>query len=505
MSVRDPPTRDQFPGENVARDEKYVLNYDSGAFMIRVEQLRGWMEAQAERLRPQAVSLLARLRVLAAAAARWLSAAWTAVNGRVRPVAAAAGPQARRARAVLPGAASGAFDGVLPAAARAAAAVRHQVEAGRDARGTPRELRDSHGRRLRASAYALGPEGIKHGKRRPRGGTPRVAGSVLPAVVKIGLVLLVAGVGFLASSSVYINYAADLPDAHAITSNPLPEDTMIYATDGTLLADVHQPDDPQHYYESLDQMGKWLPEATVSIEDAGFWSEPGIDVAAMGRAALIDWRSKQPVQGASTITQQLEKVRLTGNEVSIDRKIKEAVLAIQVEHTYTKRQILEQYLNSIDYGNHARGSLAAARVYFHVDTKNLDLAQATMLAGIPQSPFNNDPFTYWDHAKARQLQVLQAMVRTNKITQEQSDEAYAEDLSGPYHMFTPTQQVLAAQYFVAWIGQQVQQKYGEAAWTGGGLHIQTTLNMQVEAEAEKAIKDQVDKYHVAYHESTGAG
>src|SRR5947209_7338985 len=206
MTVRRPAGRDHFPAENVARDEKYVLNYDSGALMIRVEQVRGWVETQAERLRPRAALLLARLRVLAA-----------------------------------------------------------------------RALRDSQGRRLRASAYALGPEGIKHGRRRARAGTPRLAGSLLPAAAKIGLVVLVAGFGFLASSSVYINYAADLPDAHQITSNPLPEDTMIYASDGTtLLADVHKPDDPQHYYESLDQMGKWLPDATIAIEDSGFWTEPGI-------------------------------------------------------------------------------------------------------------------------------------------------------------------------------------------------------------------------------------
>jgi membrane peptidoglycan carboxypeptidase len=483
-----------------------VLNYDNGGLMIRVEQLRGWMSEQAERMRPQAASLLARLRVLMAAALHWLSAAWAAASQRVRPVAAAAGPQARRARAVLPHSASGAFDGVLPAAARAAAAVRHQVEAGRDARGTPRELRDSQGRRLRASAYALGPEGIKHGKRRPRGGTPHVAGSVLPAVVKIGLVVLVAGVGFLASSSAYINYAADLPDAHAITSNPLPEDTLIYASDGTtLLADVHKPDDPQHYYETLDQMGKYLPEATVAVEDSGFWSEPGIDVFAMGRAAVIDWRSKQPVQGASTITQQLVKVRLTGNEVSIDRKVKEAVLAIQVEHTYTKRQILEQYLNSIDYGNHARGSLAASRIYFHKNSSQLDLAQASMLAGIPQSPFNNDPFTYWDHARARQQEVLAAMVRTHYITQEQADEAFAEDLSPPQHMFGPTSQVLGAPAFVDWVESQVADKYGTAALLGGGLHVVTTINLQLEAEAQQAVNDEINHFGGAqHHESQGA-
>ena len=516
MTVRRPAGRDHFPAENVARDEKYVLNYDSGALMIRVEQVRGWVETQADRLRPRAALLLARLRVLAALALRWTQAAGKAAGAagrsasqtageRLRPVAAAAGPQARRARAVLPQTASGAFDGVLPAAARAMGAVRHQVEAGRDARSTARELRDSQGRRLRASAYALGPEGIKHGRRRARAGTPHLAGSLLPAAVKIGLVVLVAGFGFLGSSSVYINYAADLPDAHQITSNPLPEDTMIYASDGTtLLADVHKPDDPQHYYESLDQMGRWLPDATIAIEDSGFWTEPGIDVFAMGRAAWIDWRQKQAVQGASTITQQLVKVRLTGNEVSLDRKVREAVLAIQVEHTYTKRQILEQYLNSIDYGNHARGSLASSRVYFHKDTKDLDLAQASMLAGIPQSPANNDPFTFWDHAKSRQLEVLKAMVRTHKITQEQADEAYAEDLSPPAHMFGPTSQVLGAPAFVDWVEAQIAGKYGTEALTGGGLRVTTTINLQLEAEAQKAVSDQINQYGRLYRESQGA-
>ncbi|TMC03252.1 MAG: hypothetical protein E6J41_28080 [Chloroflexi bacterium] len=253
-----------------------------------------------------------------------------------------------------------------------------------------------------------------------------------------------------------------------------------------------------------DDLGKWLPDATIAIEDSGFWTEPGIDVFAMGRAAWIDWRQKQAVQGASTITQQLVKVRLTGNEVSLDRKVREAVLAIQVEHTYTKRQILEQYLNSIDYGNHARGSLAASRVYFHKDTKDLDLAQASLLAGIPQSPANNDPFTFWDHAKSRQLEVLKAMVRTHKITQEQADEAYAEDLSPPAHMFGPTSQVLGAPAFVDWVEAQIAGKYGTEALTGGGLRVTTTINLQLEAEAQKAVSDQINQYGRLYRESQGA-
>jgi membrane peptidoglycan carboxypeptidase len=512
--------------------------------MNRAHRLREWVETRAVRLRPHAVALVARLRVLLTvvlaqlrrAGASVLPQARRAVVGgrtrarrvaavvvpqvrqagaavapqvrqagaRLRPVVDAVEPQARRARSGLPQVASGALDGVLPAASWALGAVRHQVEAGRDTRVTPRELRDSHGRRLRASAYAFGPDGQRGGRRRARARVPNVAGSLLPSTVKVALVLLIAGFGFLGSSSAYINYAADLPDAHTITSQPLDEDTMIYAADGTLLADIHPQDQPQHYYQSLDDTGKWLPEATVAIEDTNFYNEPGIDVFAMGRAAWIDWRQKQAVQGASTITQQLVKLRLTGNKATLDRKIKEAVLAVQVEHTYTKRQILEQYLNSVDYSNNTKGALAASRVYFHLDTKDLDLAQASLLAGIPQSPLYNNPFTHWDQARNRQLQVLKAMVRTQRITQEQADEAYAEDLSPPAHMFSPTTQVLGAPAFVDWIEYQIAAKYGQKALTGGGLHVQTTINLQLQSEAEKAVKDQVSKYRVAYRESQGA-
>src|SRR5499427_10479853 len=511
--------------------------------MNRVNRLREWMRTQVDRVPPAITPMAARLRARAAAAGPRVRRAATAVRTRVKPMAATAGPQLRQAASAartrlepmaasagpqLRQAASAARTRLKPVAAAAEPqgrrvasvlgrrattvgpfvakgvdAVRYQMEAGRDARAMPRVLRDAKGRRLRASAYAYGPDSQRRG-RRPRRGAQQVTGSLLPAAVKIGVVVLLAGFGFLGSASAYINYAADLPDAHLITSQPLAEDTLIYAADDTLLADLREQNSPQHYYEALDQMGRWLPPATVAVEDSGFWDEPGIDIFAMGRAALIDWRSKQPVQGASTITQQLVKVRLTGNEVSIDRKIKEAVLAIQVEHTYTKRQILEEYLNSIDFGNHARGSLAAARVYFHKDTKDLDLAQASMLAGIPQSPYNNDPFTYWDHAKSRQIDVLKAMVRTQKITQEQADEAYAEDLSPPQHMFSPTTQVLAAPAFVDWVESQIIGKYGAEALYGGGLRVQTTINMQLEAEGQKAVSDQVNRYGASRHETQGA-
>jgi membrane peptidoglycan carboxypeptidase len=471
--------------------------------MIRVEQLRGWVESQAIRARDWAEVAAPRAQQAAGAIAAGLGKAVGAAQARARPLAATVQPQARRAGADVPAAMHGALGGVLPAAGRAMAGFRRQVEAGRDVRVTPKELRDDRGRRLRASAYAFGPA-IHRARRRSRSGVPEMAGSFGPAMVKISLIVLIAVGGYLASSSTYINYAADLPDAHQIGSVALEEDSQIYASDGTLLADIHKQDSPQHYAESLDQMGKWLPTATIAIEDSGFWDEPGIDIFAMARAAWIDWRTKEAVQGASTITQQLVKLRLNGNSPTIDRKIREAVLAIQVEHTYTKRQILEQYLNAVDYSNNARGSLAGARVYFHKDSKDLDLAEAAMLAGIPQSPFFNNPFQHWDTARKRQLDVLNAMVRTRKITQEQADAAYAEDLSPPDHMFKPGTQVLAAPAFVSWVTSEVTKMYGAEATYGGGLQIHTTLNTKLQNEAEQAVYENIHNQGAHYGFCDGA-
>jgi membrane peptidoglycan carboxypeptidase/gas vesicle protein len=454
---------------------------------VRLQQVAA---VTSERLQQAASETGERLQQAASETSERLLQAAT----EVKPMARAAEPHAKGLAAMVSQGASN----VGPLMSRGIEAVRYQADAGRDARATPRVLRDSQGRRLRASAYVYGPDVARHSRRRPRPGARQVAGSALPAAVKVAIVALIAGLGFLGSSSAYINYAADLPDAHVITSQPLDEDTMIYAADGSLLADLRcikeicGKDEPQHYYQPLDQTGKWLPMATIAVEDSGFWNEPGIDIFAMGRAAYVDWRHKDAVQGASTITQQLVKLRLTSNAPTIERKIKEAVLALQVEHTYTKRQILEQYLNAVDYSNNARGSLAAARIYFHKESKDLDLAQASMLAGIPQSPRFNSPITNWDGARKRQQAVLDAMVRTHKITQEQADEAHAEDISPPNHMFRPLPQVLAAPGFVSWIANQLAGKYGTQAVYAGGLSVRTTLNMQVQRLAEQAVVDGVN-------------
>ena len=132
---------------------------------------------------------------------------------------------------------------------------------------------------------------------------------------------------------------------------PIPADTILYAADGkTVLADLHPPG-YQHYDESLQSMGTLFPEAVLSIEDRNFYNEPGVDPGGVVRAAMIDFRAHENVQGASTITQQLVKIRLVGNEPTLDRKFREALLAFEIERRYTKSEILEMYLNSAFFGN----------------------------------------------------------------------------------------------------------------------------------------------------------
>jgi membrane peptidoglycan carboxypeptidase len=372
-----------------------------------------------------------------------------------------------------------------------AGAVGHQYRLARDARHIGEPARDSRGRRLRASAHGTGPRFA----REPGFGAPplRRTDSWIPSVAKLTLVFVIAAGAFLVSSQAYIDFAADLPDAHAIAATPLPEDTLIYAADGkTLLADVH-PEGIQHYYEPLTGMGHWLPDATVAIEDTNFWHEPGIDPFAMVRAAWVNWREHRTAQGASTITQQLVKLRLLDSSPTVERKVKEAYLAIQVERSYSKSQVLEMYLNTVSYGNNSQGTLAASRIYFHKETKDLDLAQASMLAGIPQSPLYNSPFNNWAQAKNRQQQVLDAMVRAHMISRAEADQAYAEDLrpaSGK--MFGPRPQVNAAPGFTYWVMDQIRAKYGQKVLEGGGLRVVTTLNPGLQSIAEQAMINQLN-------------
>jgi membrane peptidoglycan carboxypeptidase len=308
-------------------------------------------------------------------------------------------------------------------------------------------------------------------------------------VLKLALLFIVAIPALIVTSPGYVAFAAKLPDAMQVNM-ATPQDTLIYASDGTtLLADLHPPG-YQSYYEPLPAMGTLLPEAVISIEDRNFYSEPGVDPQGIVRASMVNWESHSPVEGASTVTQQLVKLRLVGNKPTVDRKVREALLAFEIERRFTKQQILELYLNSVFFANTAWGTAAASKIYFHRETKDLDLAQASMLAGIIRGPTLYNPLVNWESAKNRQRTVLEAMIRDGKITAADAAQAFAEDISPPSHMFTPINHV-AAPAFVRYVTAQLVAKYGSDAVYSGGLRVVTTLNPNLQQIAQSAVTDTI--------------
>src|SRR3989475_1584720 len=243
--------------------------------------------------------------------------------------------------------------------------------------------------------------------------------------VRIAL-LLVLAVPALLMGPWYVASASSLPDVSQL-SNDVPGDTIVYAADQTtVLADLH-PAGYQHYYEPLSAMGTALPDAIVAIEDRNFYSEPGIDPAGIARAAVVDIKAHDTVQGASTITQQLVKGRLLGGEPTIQRKMSEALLAFSVERRYSKSEILEMYLNSVSFGNSAVGTAAASQIYFHKKTSDVDLAQASMLAGLVCGPTPYSPVSGWQAARTRQDEGLAAVGDGRESTQAPGDKAFSGD------------------------------------------------------------------------------
>ena len=304
-------------------------------------------------------------------------------------------------------------------------------------------------------------------------------------LVRLFILLVIAVPSLIITSPGYVAFADKLPDPSQVNS-AVAEDTLIYASDNkTLLADLHPPG-YQSYYEPLTEMGTLLPEAVISIEDHNFYSEPGIDPQGIMRASIVDYQSGSAVEGASTITQQLVKLRLVGSKASLDRKMREALLAFEIERHYTKAQILEWYLNSVFFANTAWGTAAASKIYFHKATKDLDLAQASMLAGIIRGPTIYNPLVNWTSAKNRQKIVLDAMIRDGKITASDAAQAFAEDLSQPIHMFMPTNSV-SAPAFVNYVTAELIARFGKEATYSGGLRVVTTLNVQLQSIGQSIV------------------
>ncbi len=293
---------------------------------------------------------------------------------------------------------------------------------------------------------------------------------------------LLAGIGVVLGGILVLAVAATLPSDSEIANLKIPESTKIFDRTGeVLLYDMSE--NQQRVVVPLSEFPQQLKDATIAIEDPRFYSTPGIDLLGIGRAMIKNILAGEIVEGGSTITQQLAKKVFLTDDRTFTRKAKEALLAIKLSRYYTKDEILELYLNQIPYGPTINGAETAAQMYFNKPVREISLAQAALLAALPQSPVRYSPWgKNTDQLFARQKRVLKAMLDQDKITQEQYDQAVAEEIT-----FKERFNSIKAPHLSLMVQDYVVEKYGEEAVGRGGLRITTTLDWKMQEAAEKAV------------------
>ena len=269
--------------------------------------------------------------------------------------------------------------------------------------------------------------------------------------------------------------------------------TEIFSTDRypsgeikhTLLARVYK---ENREYLPMGKIPAQLVQATIAIEDRRFYAHRGISPRDMLRAAFIDLMGGHVQQGASTLTQQVARNIWLSHERTWDRKIKEILLALELERVYSKDEILEMYLNEVYYGHGAYGVRTAAMTYFGKDPADLSLAECALLAGLPQRPFGFDPLAHPKEAKTRRAEVLDALVREREVTAAQGKEAKKARLVAPGAGRTPPGvDISRAPHFSHLVIRQLVDWYGVDALYGGGLRVFTSLDINVQKAAQQEL------------------
>ncbi|MDR1947412.1 MAG: PBP1A family penicillin-binding protein [Desulfovibrio sp.] len=310
-----------------------------------------------------------------------------------------------------------------------------------------------------------------------------------------GTTLAIAGAG--AAFALYLWAANDLVSITRVSDYRAPQVTTVYARDKSIIGYLFR---EKRFLVNLDAMPPHLTKAFLAIEDARFFDHPGVDFRAIARAFINNMLESERIQGGSTITQQLVKRLLLTPEKSLERKIKEAILAYRLENYLTKEQILYLYLNHIYLGNSSYGVEAAARTYFGKHVGELTLAESAVLAGLPQAPSKNNPYTRPDNAGERRLNVLGRMLQLGFITREEYDAAVAQPLVykqmpdpswtvGSWYLEEVRRQLIA--FFdeanVRRLGLAID-IYGEEAVYEGGLHVYTAMDPVHQRAAEQALR-----------------
>ena len=323
--------------------------------------------------------------------------------------------------------------------------------------------------------------------RNEQGGGKKPRRSFLGNLFYWGAVLAVWGLIF--AVVFFAVFARDLPDTSTLYDVDRQPSITYLDRSGALIAvrgtQMAPPVD-------LDALPDYVPAAFIAIEDRRFYHHPGFDPIGMSRAMALNLKAGRVVQGGSTITQQLARNAFLTQEQTLKRKLLEVVLAFEIESKYTKKQILEMYMNQIYFGQGCYGIQTAAHVYFGKDVKDLSLSQCAMLAGLPNSPNYYSPFRSLEAAKYRQGIVLDQMAKYGYISAADAQAAKAADV----HLAKQNKGKSGAgtaQYFINYVIQSISDKYDSDAIYKEGLQVYTTLNLDMQKEAEKALAAELPK------------
>ncbi len=324
-------------------------------------------------------------------------------------------------------------------------------------------------------------------KRRPGTRNKRHYLPVLYVLAIIGCFLAAGGCLLYAQAESWLQ---DLPDYEDSDAYNTASKTRVYADDNTtLLAEFYLENrDP---VSSLDDISPYVTQGTVATEDVRYYDHGGIDPIGIVRAAFVDLTGGSR-EGASTITQQFVRNTILSDEASdqsLRRKVREAYISVKLEEKYSKNDILLMYLNTINYGSGAYGIQAASQKYFSKDCNNLTLAEAATLIGIPQSPTNNNPIDNPTNCLNRRNLVLNRMLTNGNITQDQYNEAVAEPLTLNVSENESTDGIYQYPYFTSYVRQWLLVNYSESDVFRGGWTVTTTLDPQLQEQAEEAARE----------------
>jgi penicillin-binding protein 1A len=316
----------------------------------------------------------------------------------------------------------------------------------------------------------------------------------------LGAIAVAAFIAVAIGVFVYRQFMETLPPIRAAVDYQPPTTTQIFAADGSLIGEFYS---QKRYLVPLDRIPLHVRQAFIAAEDDSFYEHRGVDANGILRAFVNNVIAGGKVQGGSTITQQVVKTVLLTPQKSYERKLKEMILSTRLEREVSKDDILALYLNHIYLGSGAYGVAAAADEYFGKDIANVTLAEAALLAGLPQAPSRYSPYTHWPDAKARQRYVLQRMYEEGYIDRDTRDAAITE----PIALSSRKGSFQAAPYFVEHVRRILEERYGRTVLYELGLRVKTTLDLRMQTAAEAALRRGIERlsaehggYHSAYRE-----